>query len=226
MNKFDVLIVEDELRIAELHAQFIRQHSRFNPVGIASTQAETRRMIRVLKPDLILLDNFMPDGLGIDLMREMLSDKNAPDVIFITAASDIETVREAVRCGTFDYLLKPIGYDRLQDTLQRYLRYRSSINAGDNVNQRHVDEMFNLQAREMTYRNLPKGIDELTLDKVKNAFISAEVFHTAESLGELIGISKTTARRYLEHCAALSFVYAEVMHGKVGRPERVYRRHG
>ena len=67
MNKFDVLIVEDELRIAELHAQFIRQHSRFNPVGIASTQAETRRMIRVLKPDLILLDNFMPDGLGIDL---------------------------------------------------------------------------------------------------------------------------------------------------------------
>jgi two-component system response regulator CitB len=72
MNKFDVLIVEDELRIAELHAQFIRQHPRFNPVGIASTQAETRRMIRVLKPDLILLDNFMPDGLGIDLMREML----------------------------------------------------------------------------------------------------------------------------------------------------------
>jgi response regulator of citrate/malate metabolism len=71
-----------------------------------------------------------------------------------------------------------------------------------------------------------KGIDELTLDKVKEAFISAEVCHTAESLGELIGISKTTARRYLEHCAALSFVYAEVMHGKVGRPERVYRRHG
>ena len=150
MNKFDVLIVEDELRIAELHAQFIRQHARFNPVGIAGTQAEAQRMMRVLKPDLVLLDNFLPDGLGINLMREMLTDKNAPDVIFITAASDIETVREAVRCGAFDYLLKPIGYDRLQDTLQRYLRYRGSISAGDNVNQRHVDEMFNLQAREMT----------------------------------------------------------------------------
>ena len=225
MNKFDVLIVEDELRIAELHAQFIRQHARFNPVGIAGTQAEAQRMMRVLKPDLVLLDNFLPDGLGINLMREMLTDKNAPDVIFITAASDIETVREAVRCGAFDYLLKPLGYDRLQDTLQRYLRYRGSISAGDNVNQRHVDEMFNLQAREMTYRNLPKGIDELTLDKVKEVFVSKEVFHTAESLGDLIGISKTTARRYLEHCAALTYLQAEVMHGKVGRPERIYRRH-
>lgn len=224
MNKFDVLIVEDELRIAELHAQFIRQHARFNPLSIAGNLAEARQMIRILKPDLILLDNFLPDGLGITLMRELLSDKKAPDVIFITAANDIETVREAVRCGAFDYLLKPIGYDRLQDTLQRYLRYRGSISAGDNVNQRHVDEMFNLQAREMSYRNLPKGIDELTLDKVKDAFSSAEIYHTAESLGELIGISKTTARRYLEHCAALAYLQAEVSHGKVGRPERIYRR--
>lgn len=226
MNKFDVLIVEDELRIAELHSQFIHQHPRFKPVGIASTQAEARRMIRVLKPDLILLDNFLPDGQGIEVMRDLLAEKQAPDVIFITAASDIETVREAVRCGAFDYLLKPIGYDRLQDTLQRYLRYRSSINASDNVSQRHVDEMFNLQARELTYRNLPKGIDELTLEKVKEAFMSGDTFHTAESLGELIGISKTTARRYLEHCAALTYLHAEVVHGKVGRPERIYRKAG
>lgn len=224
MNKFDVLIVEDELRIAELHSQFIQQHPRFNAIGIAGNQAEAHRMIRVLKPDLIMLDNFLPDGKGIDLMRELVSDKNAPDFIFITAASDMDTVREAVRCGAFDYLLKPISYERLQDTLQRYLRYRSSINANDSVSQRHVDEMFNLQAREMTYRNLPKGIDELTLDKVRDAFNSSEISHTAESLGELIGISKTTARRYLEHCAALTFLHAEVVHGRVGRPERVYRK--
>lgn len=224
MNKFDVLIVEDELRIAELHSQFIQQHPRFNAIGIAGNLEEAHRMIRILKPDLIMLDNFLPDGKGIDLMRELVSDKNAPDVIFITAASDMDTVREAVRCGAFDYLLKPISYERLQDTLQRYLRYRSSINASDNVSQRHVDEMFNLQAREMTYRNLPKGIDELTLDKVKEAFATQEICHTAESLGELIGISKTTARRYLEHCAALTFLHAEVVHGKVGRPERVYRK--
>lgn len=224
MKQFDVLIVEDDLRIAELHAQYIREHMRFNPMGIASSIEETRKMLRLLKPDLIFLDNFLPDGLGINLMREMITDKNAPDVIFITAASDIETVREALRCGAFDYILKPVGYDRLQDTLQRYLRFRGSINANDNVNQRHVDEMFNLQAREVTNRSLPKGIDELTLDKVRQAFHSDEIFHTAESLGDLIGISKTTARRYLEHCTSLQYLRAELMHGKVGRPERIYRR--
>lgn len=224
MNKLNVLIVEDELRIAELHSQFIQQIPGFHTIGIARTIKEAVQLIGTLKPSLILLDNYLPDGQGIDLMHSLKANKLSPDIVFLTAANDLETVKDAMRCGTFDYLIKPIACDRLQNTFQRYLRYRNTMRHAVTVNQRYVDEMFSFQANEGLCRCQPKGIDEFTLDKVKEAFSNPDICHTAESLGNLIGISKTTARRYLEHCAALTYLHAEVIHGKVGRPERVYRK--
>ncbi len=228
MNSIDVLIVEDEPGIAELHAHFLRQTARFNPVGIASTIAMAKTMIRIHKPKLVLLDNYLPDGQGIDLMREIVGSKNAarPDVVLITAASEIDTVKEAMHCGSFDYLLKPVSYDRLQDTLDRYIKYNSAIKAFDSVSQRHVDDLYNMQVREKELSKLPKGIGELTLEKIKRVFFSnSGIKYTAETLGVEVGISKTTARRYLEYCVAIGLIDVENEHGRVGRPERVYVKH-
>ncbi|CSC42512.1 transcriptional regulatory protein CitB [Vibrio cholerae] len=158
-------------------------------------------------------------------MKELTHQPQAPDVIFITAASDMETVREAVRCGVFDYLLKPIAYDRVQNSLERYLKYISSLRANDSVNQRHVDELFNFQAKTDQLDGLPKGIDELTLIKIQEIYHhEPQAAYTAELLGQAIGISKTTARRYLEYCVASGFLEACIQHGRVGRPERLYQK--
>ncbi|CAG9297426.1 response regulator [Celerinatantimonas diazotrophica] len=224
MEQIDVLIIEDEPNIAEIHNFYLQRMNRFRPVGVAKTVADARNMIRILKPKLILLDNFLPDGKGIELLKELTSVTHPADVIFITAASDMDTVREAVRCGVFDYLLKPIAYDRLEDSLERYLKYISSLKANDNVNQRHVDELFNFQAKTQHLEALPKGIDELTLEKLKEIYFQHDQAYTAESLGKAIGISKTTARRYLEYCVNSGFLEAQIVHGKVGRPERVYQK--
>ncbi|MDH5923206.1 response regulator [Vibrio splendidus] len=224
MEIFDVLIVEDEPNIAEFHSYYLKQTKRFRPIGIANNLAEARKMTQILRPKLILLDNYLPDGNGIELLKEITSSKYSPDVIFITAANDIDTVREGMRCGTFDYLLKPISYDRLNDSLDRYLKYTSSLLASDNVNQRHVDELLNFQSKNKQLELYPKGIDELTLEKVKFAFEDSDTIFTAESLGKVIGISKTTARRYLEFSTANGFLDAFIQHGKVGRPERVYKK--
>ena len=224
MEHIDVLIVEDEPNIAEVHNFYLQRMNRFRPVGVATTVAEARNMIRILKPKLILLDNFLPDGKGIELLKELTSVTHPADVIFITAASDMDTVREAVRCGVFDYLLKPIAYDRMEGSLERYLKYISSLKASDNVNQRHVDELFNFQAKTQHLEALPKGIDELTLEKLKEIYLQHDQAYTAESLGKAIGISKTTARRYLEYCVTSGFLEAQILHGKVGRPERIYQK--
>jgi len=227
MNLIDVLIVEDEVGIAELHAQFFRQTLRFNPVGIASNLVMARSMIRIHKPKLIILDNYLPDGRGVHLLREIVADKKAtqPDVILVTASSEMDTVKEALQCGCFDYLLKPISYERLQETLNRYLKYNCAIKAFDNISQRHVDDLFNMQVRDKGSSRLPKGIGELTLDKIKQVFNdNLGLKFTAETLGSEVGISKTTARRYLEYCSASGFLMVENEHGRVGRPERVYVR--
>lgn len=224
MEFIDVLIVEDEPTIAELHSYYLQRTHRFRATGMANSIAEARKIIKIMKPQLILLDNFLPDGNGIELLKELNTQPNPPDVIFITAATDIDTVREAVRCGVFDYLLKPIAYERMVDSLDRYLKYMSSLKASDNVSQRHVDDLFNFQAKHTHIESLPKGIDELTLNKLKALYKQSDEAYTAESLGDALGISKTTARRYLEFGVESGLLDAHIMHGKVGRPERIYHR--
>lgn len=225
-NITDVLIVEDEENIAEFYSQYIqKKQPNFRPIGIAKNIAQAREMLPILKPELILLDNYLPDGQGSDLLKQLHFEKHRPDVIFITAASDMDTITDVVRSGVFDYLIKPITYDRLNESLTRYLKYRSSVKAKNTVNQRYLDKMLHAtQFDEM--QSEQKGIDPLTLTQVEGAFshLNSDEYHTADTLMGILHVSKTTARRYLEHCVSTQFLQAEICHGKVGRPERRYRR--
>jgi two-component system response regulator CitB len=224
MNNIDVLIVEDEERLAEIHAEFVRKHSRFRAVNVASNLSDARKLIQVLKPHLLLLDNFLPDGKGIELLEDLVAGDIPTRVIFITAASDMETCGKAIRFGAFDYILKPVSYDRLQMSLERYIRFFDSQKANAQVNQHHVDELFNLQSKDFRSDKHTKGIEDLTLQRVKDVFITSAEAHTTESVARLIGISKTTARRYLEFCVENRYLRAEISYGRIGRPERVYKR--
>ncbi len=225
MDKIDVLIIEDEINIAEIHSQMLKQTTRFRPVAIAETLKMAKVMVKVHQPKLIILDNYLPDGTGIDFFREMVADKSTSkiDVILITAADEISTVKDAMKLGCFDYLLKPVSYTRLQETLERYLSLNNAMNAYDNLEQRQIDNLFNIKLRDKPQQTLPKGIESITLDKIKRVFAQniGRKF-TALQLSEAVGIGKTTARRYLEYCAANGLLSAENEYGKVGRPERVY----
>lgn len=107
-------------------------------------------MLRLYQPQLILLDNFLPDGKGLDLIRHAVSTNYKGRIIFITADNHMDTISEALRLGVFDYLIKPVHYQRLQHTLERFARYRSSLRSSEQASQTHVDALFNIQAREQT----------------------------------------------------------------------------
>ncbi len=112
-----------------MHAEFIRQNGGCRQIWLAGTLAQARAMTERFKPDLILLDNFLPDGQGITLLRELTLSGYRGGIVFITAASDMATVAEALRYGVFDYLIKPLAYDRLSQTLQRFSQRRSARTA-------------------------------------------------------------------------------------------------
>ncbi|MGO2507529.1 response regulator [Vibrio hibernica] len=229
MDLIDVLIVEDDARIAQMHSQILRQTNRFNPIGIAETLQMARTMVKVHKPNLIILDNYLPDGTGIDLFREIIADKisHKIDVVLITASDEIDTVKAAMKLGCFDYLLKPVSYERLQETLNRYLTLNNAMKAYENLEQRQIDELFNIQLRDKHQQLLPKGIEGITLEKIKRVFSqNIGIKFTVDRLVQETGISKTTARRYLEYCSANGLLTAENEYGKVGRPERVYVKLG
>ncbi|WP_272660548.1 response regulator, partial [Providencia sp. PROV112] len=127
MIKIKILIVEDELLLAEMHSEYIKAYPACDKVWLAGNLAEARKMIEYMKPDLILLDNYLPDGKGIDLVHELIQERNNADIVFTTAASDMDTVSEAIRLGVFDYLVKPIAYERLGQTLDRYIQRKSVV---------------------------------------------------------------------------------------------------
>ncbi|HGN0867084.1 two-component system response regulator CitB [Providencia alcalifaciens] len=223
MAKIKILIVEDELLLAEMHAEYIKAYPACDKVWLAGNLAEARKMIEYMKPDLILLDNYLPDGKGIDLVHELLQERNSADIVFTTAASDMETVSEAIRLGVFDYLVKPIAYERLGQTLDRYIQRKAVLQGANKTNQSQIDDMFNTYARGESKEELPTGIDAITLDKVLALFAVPDAEYTAESIAETIKLSRTTARRYLEYCLAQRKIEAEIEYGKVGRPQRIYR---
>ncbi|MDF7671405.1 response regulator [Orbaceae bacterium ESL0721] len=221
------LIVEDEPILAELNAEFIQRDTNINVVGIAANLRDAKMMIDRLHPTLILLDNYLPDGQGIELFDYIVNKGINAYIIFITAASDIDTCSKAIRYGAFDYLIKPVSYQRLKHSLERFdlFLYRQSIQK--HLTQRRIDELFNLQTKDFVDLNRhSKGIEEITLQKVKDLFAESDEPMTVENIVEKTAISKTTIRRYLEYCVQTKLLTVEIKHGKIGRPERLYRRLG
>ncbi|MAL99012.1 response regulator [Hydrocarboniclastica marina] len=226
MTALRVIIVEDDRQIAEIQRRFLERLDNLELVGIAHTLADAREQIGILAPDLILLDVYFPDGNGLDLLRELRAANSASDVILITAAKEVETLRSALRGGVFDYILKPLVFERLAEALERYRQHLNALAGIERVAQREVDALLPRGQPEPALEassRLPKGIDALTLDKIRSV-MQSEADWSAEAVGTEIGASRTTARRYLEHLVSAGEITAEVSYGSVGRPERRYRR--
>jgi two-component system CitB family response regulator len=219
-----VLIIEDDLGIAEIHRRNLMKIDGFDPIGIAASKAEAETLLDVLAPDLVLLDLYLPDGNGLDILRYLRQQEHACDVILITADREVETLQQAMRGGVVDYLLKPVVFSRLQEALNKYLKQKNKLGSIGDLDQSVVDSMiFNSASATTAMARLPKGIDKVTLDKVR-ALLEGKKQITADKAGELIGASRTTARRYLEHLIASGELQADLNYGTVGRPERTYMK--
>ncbi|MBB5321980.1 response regulator [Marinobacter oulmenensis] len=224
MNPIRLLIVEDDHKIAEIQRRFIERLNNLELCGIAHTLADARDLVDVMAPDLILLDVYFPDGNGLELLRELRATDSGSDVILITAAKEVETLRSALRGGVFDYILKPLVFERLQDAINRYREHLEKLATLNQLAQREVDALLPRGGTEGETGNqerLPKGIDALTLDKVRDHIARGGQW-SAEDMGMEMGASRTTARRYLEYLVGTGELTAEVSYGSVGRPERRY----
>ena len=221
----DVLIVEDENELAQLHAELISKHPRLRLVGIASSLAAAQAELASKQPQLVLLDNYLPDGKGISLINNPMLARANCSVIFITAASDMDTCSQAIRNGAFDYILKPVSWKRLSQSLERSVQFAEQQRVWKIVDQQNVDSLYQLQAKNYRQDNGSKGIEENTLARVQSLFNdkATHCFTVAEVVSET-GLSKTTTRRYLEHCVETGFLSVEMLYGKIGHPRRMYRR--
>jgi len=223
MTTLRVLIIEDDERIAELHRRFVEKVNGFEVVGMALNLTEAREMAELLLPDLLLLDLYLPDGNGMDLLRELRGQGQRVDVVLITAAKEVSSVQQALQAGAFDYLVKPVMFPRFAESLQHFQRQRQQLDGVDQLNQAEIDKLRQGHAGQGASDNssVPKGIDLLTLGKVQQVF-QVDAGLSAEEVASTIGASRSTARRYLEYLITTGELRADIVYGSVGRPERRY----
>nr|WP_059104578.1 response regulator [Shouchella shacheensis] len=219
----NVMIAEDDFRVAGIHEQFLEKIADVRVVGKAQTAAETLERAEETQPDLILLDVYLPDKLGTDILGALRQRYPQVAVVLITAATEKAIFSEALKFGATDYLVKPIAFDRLEKAVEKARQVKAFFVKDEHINQTVADHFFQIQQESQAKaEELPKGIDPLTLDKVR-ALLSEEAEGiTAEQMGQKFGASRTTSRRYLEYLISVNEAKAELEYGVVGRPERKY----
>jgi response regulator of citrate/malate metabolism len=216
-----VLVVDDDFMVAGIHTRFVERTPGFRVVGVAATGEAALAEIRRLRPDLVLLDVHLPDRTGIDVLRELRAGGDDTGVVMVTAAREVETVRAAAAGGAAHYLVKPFEYDDLRVRLDAFRASHRALAEGEPAGQDDIDAVF---APVVTSRPvvLPKGLSAPTAEAVVEALAGTAELSAAEC-AEAVGISRVSARRYLEHFVATGQVEVRLKYGGAGRPERRYR---
>jgi response regulator of citrate/malate metabolism len=215
------LIVEDDYHVATIHAAYVRKVRGFAVAGHASTAASARTEIRRLAPALVLLDLYLPDGHGLDLVRESLAGKgHRPDFLVITAARDTASVRAAMQLGTVHYLVKPFSFSQLEERLNAYRDLHGRLARMDQAEQHEVDTLYGLLRGPAP---LPKGQSGPTMARIRELLVAASRDVSASEVAEEVGISRSTAQRYLAELARQGKIELHLHYGAAGRPEHRYR---
>jgi response regulator of citrate/malate metabolism len=217
-----VLVVDDEPLIAEAHRAYVERMPGFAVVDVVHTARDALAVLRAKPVDLVLLDLNLPDRHGLDVCRGLRAAGAGTDVLAVTSARDLAMVRAAVALGVTHYLLKPFTFAAFRDKLERYAEYRRQVLAVGEVAAQHEVDRVLATLRGTGSGSLPKGLDEATLDRVLGALREAGGLSAGE-MGGRTGISRVTARRYLEHLAETGRVIRAPRYGGPGRPEVEYR---
>ncbi len=221
-----VLVVDDDVRVAHNHHKLVETLDGFDAVGMAHTARSALEMVEELQPDLVLLDIYLPDESGLTVLRSLRGAAHALDVLVITAMRDAETVQVAMQTGAVHYLLKPFPFSELRERLQRYAAAKNALESVTEAKQSDVDHVYGLLRAQDTSTvpaSVPKGLSPVTAQLVVDTLREAETDLSAGELGNRTGLSRVSARRYLDHLSTTGTVELRMRYGSAGRPEHRYR---
>jgi response regulator of citrate/malate metabolism len=218
-----VLVVDDDFMVADIHRRLVERDVRFTVIAVARSATEAMHLIKDHQPELILLDIYLPDRSGLDVLRAVRSLDVDSDVVVISAANDADTVKRVMRLGGVHFLVKPFDSDALTAVLERVASLRIGTSRLDRaqLTQADIDQVF-AAARPMQPGTLPKGYSEVTQQLVLRALSGVDE-QSAADVALRTGISRVSARRYLEFLVDSGKVEMRLRYGVAGRPEHRYR---
>lgn len=222
-----VIIVDDDPMVMEVNRQFVEATGGFEIIGLAQSGKEALTMIDMQQPDLVILDHFLPDLNGMDVLVELRRQNQPVDVILVTAARDSETVQSVFRYGAIDYIVKPFRFDRFKSALENYKALRLNL-AKDVLNQEEIDDLAHAKGKlqhselQASADDPPKGLNAITLKQILLFLLNQNEALSAEEVAEGVGLARVTARRYLDYLEKTKKIKLEVQYGTIGRPINRY----
>lgn len=217
-----VLVVDDDFMVARLNARFVERTDGFEVVGVAANGEEAIALCAALDPDLVLLDVHLPDLGGLQVLARLREAGSRAGVIMVTAERDADTVRAAVAGGAMQYVVKPFEQHDLAERLHRVRNALLALGEGD-ADQATIDRAFGAGRSPSRAAPLPKGLSRETAQLVEGLLEQDEEVSSSDA-AERLGLSRVTARRYLEHFVTTGEAQVRLRYGGAGRPERCYRR--
>lgn len=222
-----VLVVDDDFMVAKVHSGYVSRVDGFEVVGVARTGADAVVAVDELRPDLVLLDIYLPDIDGLSVLRQLRGRSSAdPDVIVITAARDLDTVRGAIHGGALHYLIKPFSYEALRERLESFRsvhRALADLPGDAPTAQQDIDRLFGTRTRGVTP---PKGLSAETsriVEEILRGRSAGGGDLSATECADATELSRVSARKYLEHFVESGRAEVRLRYGGTGRPERRYR---
>lgn len=217
------LVVDDDYRVADLHRAYVERVQGFEVAGMAHSGASALEQVDQLRPDLVLLDIYLPDISGLEVLQRLREDDHPPvDVMAITAAREVNSLRSAMRGGVVHYLIKPFLFPTFEEKLLSYAAAHERMRRIGKAEQGDVDRIFSA-LRSASNEPLPKGLSDATLDLIVQVLGRSQSGLTATAVAEAAGVSRVTARRYLDHLCQLGRAELTMRYGGPGRPEHRYQ---
>lgn len=212
-----ILIIEDDPMVAMIHKEYFKRKEISNDLNHVSTLEEAKEFLANSDTDLIILDNYLADGQGIEFLPEL---KGYP-IIMITAANDVQTVEAALTNGVVDYLVKPFTYERFSQAMDKVQDYMKLLSK-EKINQDLIDDYLNSGRVEEEEDSLPKGLSRITLKKVLENIKEQETGFTTQQVADALDISRITIRKYLNHLVNINVLSEDAEYYTSGRPVSVF----
>ncbi|MDF2882570.1 MAG: response regulator [Clostridiaceae bacterium] len=218
------MIIEDDPMVREINSKFLNKVEGFTLYKAVSNLTDAKQYILARKPQLILLDVFLPNENGIDLLKWIRKEELLIDVILITADKTLERVQQAFRYGAIDYLIKPFTFERFKEALFQYKDRYDKFKSDEEIEQMELDKLMGSSSLPRE-DNFTKGLNKYTYNSIWDEVEKGQKnYFTAESLSEKIGMARVTVRKYLEYMTEEGKLERIVEYGKIGRPQHKYKR--
>ncbi|MDJ0336995.1 response regulator [Cryobacterium sp. PH31-O1] len=221
----EVLVVDDDFMVARAHERIVAQQPGFTVVGVAATGSDALAQIAAKSPNLVLLDMYLPDMTGLDVIRRARKAGRDVDFLVLSAAREAEMVTAALQGGIVSYLLKPFKIVELQARLAAYAKRRRLLGAGGDLSQSDLDQALGRASALPNVASvgaLPKGLSKETASLAAAALAGSEPDLAASECAELLGLSRVVARKYLEYFVTSGQAAVTLRYGQTGRPQRRY----